>query len=198
MEINDIKLWLEDPEYYYDGVKLYEKYCLGSFLSTLFRMGEDDYNRSKLITELTALVQQQEKVEVVQKDTYPKELRTELEKAQSLMDERSDLKSQLRKSWRDGEPKEKRQPMALRILAIKGEIDHIYATEKYFKKMKSLPKDDFDIDDEIAALMKRLTTVRTYVSRYKNKPNSDKHHQYNDEHFQLIEKLRVLGITFQD
>lgn len=198
MNTEAIKLWLEDPDYYYEGVTLYEQHFPGSFLVQLFRMGEDEYNRSKLIAELTTLVQQQETVAVIEKDAYPTELRSDLEKAQSLMDERSDLKSQLRKSWRDGEPKENRQPIALRILAIKGELDHIYATEKYFKKMKSLPKDDFDIDDEIAALMKRLTTVRTYVSRYKNKPNSEKHQQYNDEHFQLIEKLRVLGIPFQD
>ncbi len=196
--MNDVKLWLEDDTYYYKGVELYEKHFPGSFLVQLFWMGEDAYNRTKLHEELSKLVEAQEEQREEQQSNYPTELLTELEKAQSLMDERADLKAQLRRSWRNGESAKEREAMTLRVLAIKEDLDHIYATERYFNKMKALPKDDFDTEDQIAGLMKRLNTVRTYVSRYRNKPESEKFQQYNDELFQITEKLRVLGVTFQD
>lgn len=196
--MEEIRTWLEDSTYYWKGVELYKKYGSGGFLATMLAQGEDDYNRTKLHEELSKFVEAHEEKVVVEKQQYPEALQSDLLKAQSLMDERADLKAQLRRSWRMGEAAKERAPLALRMLGIKTEIDHIYSTEKYYNTMKALPKDDFDIEDEVAALMKRRSTVRTYVSRYRNKPDSPKHREYNDELFQLTEKLRVLNVTFQD
>lgn len=196
--MEEIISWLEAPTYYYEVVKLYKKHGAGGFLVTLFETGEDDYNREKLEAELRKIVAQHTKAVEEQRTAYPEALQTELEKAQELMDERADLKAQLRRSWRRGESAKEREAMTLRVLEIKAEIDHVYATEKYYTKMKAMPADDFDSEDEIAELMRRRNTVRTYVSRYKDKPDSEKYKEYADELFQVNEKLRVLGVTIQD
>lgn len=196
--MEEIRIWLEDSTYYWQGVELYKKHIGGGFMLTMLNQGDDEYNRAQLYEKLGKLVEAHTEKEIEIKNAYPEELQGQLTQAQNLMDERADLKAQLRRSWRQGEPAKERQPLALRVLEIKQEIDHIYATEKYFNSMKALPKDDFDVEDEIAGLMKRRNTVRTYVSRYRLRTESKKYREYNDELFQLTEKLRILGVTFQD
>lgn len=191
--LEKILMYIEAPENYWVGVSLYDETGESSFLKTLFHLGPDDYNWNKLVDELKKISEQLSKTSEDKKADYPELLKASIEAAKTLMDERADIKARLRMSWRQGDDANRRTKLALRVLEIKDELDKIYMQERYFDSFKSLPADDFETDDEVGDLMKRRATVRTYLTKYKNRPEKLK--QYEEELFGIESKLKLLNVA---
>jgi len=166
--IDQLNDWLDKPVYD-QGVLLYEKLIGTGFVLSMLKSGADDYNRNTLTQALTAkrdelATQQQELTE-----RYPEELTASLDVAGLLMDERTALKERLRMRLNEGVTDSvHHKDWAFRILEIRDELGAIYGRKEFFDQHGYLP-DVASLDAEAtpAQLMKRLLTVRTYVTRYK-------------------------------
>ncbi|GAB3177603.1 hypothetical protein [Telluribacter humicola] len=190
--LTELTAWLEKPQYW-PGVQLYETYGSSAFLKKLFRSSEDDYNRKKLTEELTKLLDQYQVQEQAVLDSMPTELTNKLEVARRLMDERSALKERLRVYDGQKAPAEQMKAAAFEILAINDQLDEIYAEERFFRQVGHLPEKTDFAQDSVEWLMKRRLTLRTYVSRYRSRP--DKLQEYQNELFQVEQKLQAHGIV---
>lgn len=158
--------WL-DNRVYFDGVMLYKQIHGEGFMLSMLAGGDDDYNRKKLTAalqthhdqlsaELTAIV-----------DRYPDSLTGDLSRGGSLMDERTAIKERFRVLADLGTTKgEELKQMAYRVLTIRDELGTIYGRKEFFHQHGYLP-DVPVVDPAIteAALMKRLLSVRTYISK---------------------------------
>lgn len=68
--MQEIRAWLENQDYT-AGVALYEKYGTSDFLKKLFAVGSSQYNRAKLVEELSDLLPDESPVEPVSGEEPP-------------------------------------------------------------------------------------------------------------------------------
>lgn len=190
-EINELKEWLIEQDYW-QGVKLYDLHGGSEFLKELFRANQDELNHQYLESEIEKLITDSEIALQETLEQYPKKLQDQVDIAKRLMDERSSLKTMLRVLYLEKAPEDLLKKACFKILDLNDELNDIYDNERFFKKMGYLPDStDFAIENG-EYLLKRLYNLRTYVSRYKNKP--DKLQQYSNELFEVEKKLDQLGL----
>ena len=171
--INQLTAWLERPVYE-EGVLLYQRLIGAGFVLSMLKSGPDDYNRNTLTAALETkraqlLADQQTRLE-----SFPEALTDSLEVGKLLMDERTVLKERLRLRL-NGEltQTDTCKELAFRILDIRDALGTIYGRKDFFVQHGYLPEaEGMDADQTPAQLMKRMLTVRTYVTRYNKLVNS--------------------------
>lgn len=194
-EIETLKDWLKDQDYW-QGVKLYERHGSSELLKEMFRSNQDDINQEYLVSQIREIIEQTEKLQQETFQKYPKQLQDQVDSSRRLMDERAEMKTMLRILFLQKSPEEVLKKAAFRILDINDQLTAIYDNERFFNKMGYLPNaTDYAIENG-EYLLKRLYNVRTYVSRYRNRPG--KYEQYEAELFEIEKKLDQLGLIRLD
>lgn len=194
-EIETLKDWLKDQDYW-QGVKLYERHGSSELLKEMFRSNQDDINQEYLVSQIREIIEQTEKLQQETFQKYPKQLQDQVDSSKRLMDERAEMKTMLRILFLQKSPEEVLKKAAFRILDINDQLTAIYDDERFFNKMGYLPNaTDYAIENG-EYLLKRLYNVRTYVSRYRNRPG--KYEQYEAELFEIEKKLDQLGLIRLD
>ncbi|MBD2700138.1 hypothetical protein IC229_05795 [Spirosoma sp. BT702] len=167
--ITQLQAWLDRPVYT-QGVVLYESLLGEGFLLTLFKTGDDAYNRGKLQDALEAHLAQLLQQQADQKAAYPDTLKSQLSSAGQLMDERTLLKERLRVLFNSGVGQsDDAKALAFRILGITDQLDAIYGEQHFFEQHGFLPdaaSAQLPESDTLADLLKRRNSVRTYVTKY--------------------------------
>lgn len=194
-EIETLRDWLKDQDYW-QGVKLYERHGSSELLKEMFRSNQDDINQEYLVSQIREIIEQTEKLQQETFQKYPKQLQDQVDSSRRLMDERAEMKTMLRILFLQKSPEEVLKKAAFRILDINDQLTAIYDDERFFNKMGYLPNaTDYAIENG-EYLLKRLYNVRTYVSRYRNRPG--KYEQYEAELFEIEKKLDQLGLIRLD
>jgi hypothetical protein len=194
--IEKIEKYLARPYDYYQGFRLFVAAGGDGFMAMIFEKSDDSYNQKTLLVELGKLLEVLKETAKSGFADYPEKLKSELDRAKSLMGERSDLKSRLRESHRRDESRLAREGLVWRIFEIKSELDSIYGVENYYKKMNELPDEQLiDLADD-RELINRRNVVRSYMSKYKNKPEkADKYSMYGAELFAIEQKLSLKDVV---
>lgn len=190
-----IAAWIASPKYW-EGVKIYEQYGTSNFLKGLFAGSEDDFNRQKLETELTEMLAKLEAEEQEEQNDMPHELYLKLEHARRLMDERSALKEKMRVYHTQRKSVKQIGKLAFRVLDIVSELNEIYALKRFWQLLGYLPEKTDVQMDSVEKLIKRRSTLRTYVSRYSgDSKKEDLLKKYESELFEVNKKLEAQGVN---
>jgi hypothetical protein len=180
--------WLEAP-LYWRGVELYDTYGSSAFLKKLFKGSEDDYNRDKLIEAITKIVASLHAQQEHEIEQLPESLKNKLDKAKGMMDYRSALKERLRVYYHQNTSAKICKPVAFEILDINQKVDDIYGEEKFYKSTGYLPERVELNGGNLPDLLKRRTTLRTYLSRTKN---PEKLAEFKQEMFEVEKQIEAL------
>ena len=177
--LDNIQTWLQEQADYDTGLALLEQTGFSGFVLNVLKKGADAYTRRRLATELTTWLNSRSEpvsppAEPINVGTlpdpvrvYPAAIRELQQTAYSLMDERAELKAQLRALMTDPGAQPVRRDAAFRILAIGKQLDSLYAQIDFFEQYGYLaPSQEPEADQDDHA---RLMSVRTYVSRYRTK-----------------------------
>ncbi|QJD79533.1 hypothetical protein [Spirosoma rhododendri] len=164
--LEQLAAWL-DNRVYDVGVLLYQQIHGDGFMLSMLKGGADDYNRKKLTDALQTHHDQLSAAETALVESYPESLTGDLERGKILMDERTALKERMRYMADQGITKgEDLKRLAYRVLTIRDDLGTIYGRKEFFRQHGYMP-DAPAVDPAIteAALMKRLLSVRTYISK---------------------------------
>lgn len=167
--IEKLENWLKAPVYY-EGVQLYEMHGKSKLLKRMFSKGSDDYNFHVLHRELESLLDDARKKQAELDDKTPhfiKDLRNDTKR---LMDERVILKEQARQVISQGETSgERLKEIAFRLaFGIKKDLDRKFSMIEFWERNGFLPEMQQHKQRNVAELVKRRNTLRTYVSRAKD------------------------------
>lgn len=207
--MNAIRDWFNSSRSYQLGVALFDCHSDNAELKQVFAQGSSTFRHKLLVTELRKLLDAAERIEVtlppasssepeppkeiiVQRDKMPEtivppEKDPYREQWMPLFKEMNMLRYRLRVVTSDPE----RGEMAFRILELEAQCQKWWDMRDYFLRTGThQPEETEDKADTVTdrnALQKRLQTVRTYVTRYKDHPI--KLNQYIRERDALEEKL---------
>lgn len=157
------------------GVRLYQELIGEDSLYQLLVKRQNTFTESKLLTKLTekyeSIQQGNKKEGKVKGNTVPVEIFKLREKAQELMNERAELKANLRiQYFRKLDEPQNRSKQVFRIKAIRSELDRVFEVLNYYNlKGVLLPTANVEVEDP----RKELLNLRTYVTKY-TKALSDK------------------------
>lgn len=195
--MQDIKQWLNGNRDYETGRMLYDRHGSNAAYKSVFALGPSPYNSKKLERELEALVPIEAEpkpkpvaaiVEAKQeKDAFTDASTQVWEQMLPLLDEQRALHTELGVlATNSGRLKH-----AIRIMELADQLAPLWEQYHYAKEHGKLPEPiivEKNIPETGAQLITRRATLRTYLSRYKNRP--DKLEKYQAELTQIEEALK--------
>jgi len=209
--ISTAREWLTNTSDYNKGVQILQQLGCDSFTMMLLKAANDSHNKSILYDEIAKILDAIETTSIgLQEDTpqHPIYFDTgtqvvELKQSthnvgflhnniKDLLDERTELKAKLRFLAKDNAKQEDRKNIAFRVLEITSALDKIEDDNNFFQTFGYLPSGLIEPDDEPVNLKKRQTTLRTYLTRYKNHPEKLK--QYQEEIAIVNAKLQKYAV----
>lgn len=168
--LEQLATWL-DNRVYEAGVVLYQDIFGPGFLLTMLKTGPDDYNRGKLTAALETHYEQLVAEQQTIVSSYPESLSDEIEHSKLFMDERTAIKERMRVLYEQGITSgDQLKDCVFRILRIGDQLSDIYGRKDFFHQygyMPDQPEDEAPMSE--TELVKRLLTVRTYVTKYKKR-----------------------------
>ncbi|GGH28290.1 hypothetical protein FAZ19_19715 [Sphingobacterium alkalisoli] len=187
-----VRKWLEDPAYD-DGVRLYNEIGSNDFLKSIFRQGENEYNRKKLFDELYDLLPEKSEFSEIpefpapgkQNDFLLKKLRHDRQQVYRQIDANMFA---LRQARSDASRKEH----AFQILRLQRKKQNILDDIDHLELHGTLPpatkKTEFTTP-EIQRLYVQIWKVRKRLERTDLR-NRDKSQKLLDDKLALLKKLR--------
>lgn len=208
MSIPGIERWLNQPNRdYTTGVSLYRRYGNSRFVLDLLSQGADEYNQQRLVQELRQLnvslslpsvpatpaeptdavfssleaytrfsVPQQEPI---RSEELPESLQLLVVEKSSRYKQCCSLHQRL-----EYMPSDKERAAAAQLICDHfRRIDEIWQQLDYYQRHKIIrPKHGKDLSSfNMATLLKRRNTLRTYISRLRKAPDTPQYIQYSAE-----------------
>ncbi|QIP14729.1 hypothetical protein G8759_19970 [Spirosoma aureum] len=169
-QLEQLSHWLDRPVYT-EGVVLYEQLIGAGFLLTMLKRGPDDYNRQRLTDALQAKRDELASTLRARQLAYPEPIVAAKADEKLLLDERTVTKERFRMKLNSGSTgDEETEEWAFRVLDIRDQLGAIYGERDFFDQHGYLPEvTSIDPEQNQADLLKRRNTLRTYVTRYKNR-----------------------------
>jgi hypothetical protein len=164
--VDKINAWLEKP-IYWDGVELYKAHGSVAYLKSYLEAGSESYRKKILLDELTKMRDALASEIQEEEEAMPAELSNRTKYARSLMDERFALKERARVLYGSGitEGDELHEIASRIVTEINAELDEIHGMEAFWQANKFIPESAPAAVLNVADLIKRRNTLRTYVSR---------------------------------
>ncbi len=168
-----IATWLNNPSDYFSGLELLKAHTGESFTIQILSSGPDNFNTPKLYAELEKLQNKADEAKQIREEEKPLELKAKETNAGLLMDERAELKAQLRFLKDDAGATGARKSLAFRILDISKKLDLIFDEKEFYEQHGFVPSGEIELDDDPVQLQKRQHTLRTYITRYSKPGKSE-------------------------
>jgi hypothetical protein len=204
--VNSIIEWLNGSRSYEIGLALYASHSDG-LLSAMFSQGYSEYRHKRLIAELTRLKDTAEHLTIeLPSDAPVAVLLPQSKMPEAVVPPAQDpyrdkwlpsfkemnmLRYRLRQAANDAE----RGEMAFRILELEDLCKFYWDQRDYFLRTGNHKPEETDPPDTVSdknALQKRLSTVRTYITKYSKNPDKKKlKDKYEAELALLSKKLKV-------
>jgi hypothetical protein len=169
-QLEQLNYWLDRPVYT-EGVVLYEQLIGAGFLLTMLKRGPDDYNRQRLTDALQAKRDELASALRARQLAYPEPIVQAKADEKLLLDERTVMKERFRMKLNSGSTgDEETEVWAFRVLDIRDQLGEIYGQRDFFDQHGYLPDlASIAPEQSLADLLKRRNTLRTYVTRYRNR-----------------------------
>lgn len=216
--------WLNNTSDYEKGLNILNSLGCDAFTFALLSSGADNFNRETLYSEIslklannhisglgenksanqiateivTSKIIADIKQELADKGAVPLDtsiLDVIKNEQTKLMDERAELKAQLRYIAQDANKQVERKALAFAILEISEKLNIVEADKDFFLQFGYLPSGLPEPEDNPVDLLKRQGTLRTYIVRY-SKPgkNPDKLIEYQEELAIVDAKLKKYAV----
>ena len=174
---------------YKTAAAFYEQHGCSSFLKDLFAKGQSSYTEKKLREEIEKLAN--ETVETTAEKNTNSSTELQLEKEWKPHYKKANYyHTQLHHCNTDQE----RKTLAFNILNTMDQVKSIWRKRDYYQKHHRLPpnKEEFNIENlDVFDLHKKLKTLNTYLSRYRNK-NHTLYNKYFNQHEAIKQALTKL------
>lgn len=206
--ISTAKEWLKNTSDYQKGVDILQQLGCDGFTLMLLQASNDSHNKGILYDEIAKKIDAIEPSSIgLQTSRIGDDLEIDpdvifkpntesfdfkFDEVKQLLDERSELKAKLRFLAKDDKKQEERKTIAFRILEITAALDKIEDDKVFFQQFGYLPSGLIEPDDDPVNLKKRQSTLRTYLTRYKNHPEKLK--QYSEEIAIVNAKLQKYAV----
>jgi len=163
--LDNIAHWLANYDYL-TGLQIYQE-CIGNnVLYSIISKCENSFTKQKLIGALEQKQQELQQEAATRAKNKPEEILDQERTAQSLMNERAELKALLRNQYFERiDNTESRTAAVLRIAAIRSELDKCFMNIQLFNDQGVIIKRSDEFQEETDDL-RELLNLRSYETKY--------------------------------
>lgn len=191
--VQEVTNWLQGDRNYLDGVELFRAFGGSSVFLAQFDRGKNAFTEGMLESKLQDMLR---KAALVKPEPVKDESAL-IREVKRLEDEKLRLfkrAAQLHARLKLIATKKERYTTALEILWLMNRNQQIWKMLDFYHENGTLP--NFEVKDPVHAMadmIRRQSTLRTYVSRYKDKPQyADRYKRYRQELADLEQKINAV------